>query len=238
MPATRPFHRVVNIETPQPVPEEGSFRRSRRGDFAFRPKVQAVATAIGILAVGLGANPGEVAAQPRPSKPGRLDMTEPVACESITGYSQYVPLEEAAVTKDDKLLIYYEPRNYAIKRVGAKYQIHLTQDVRIRRRGQKPVLWSKDKLFEFQKETEGPPSPICMMNKIAVKQLAPGEYDLDVILHDLAGNSPPAQQTLRFRVKPSAPSPAGKESKDEPDDPRQSASSPASSAGGSIGLSA
>jgi hypothetical protein len=132
-------------------------------------------------------------------------MSPAVACESITGYEQFVVLKDSALTKDDKLLVYYRASNYTVKKEGKKYQVHLTQDARVRKRGQKEVLWSKkvvDEKFEFP----GVPTTFYLMNKIALQALTPGDYDLDIILRDELAPAPPAQQVLRFTVKPSPPS--------------------------------
>jgi hypothetical protein len=163
-------------------------------------------------------SPPAVAQTPKadaPPRPGerRLAMTPPVACESVAGYEQYVPLPEATLSKDDKLLVYYRPVRYAIVPAGSKFQAHFVQDVRVRKRGDKSVIWSKEKLFEQKFESPEPPTAIYMYNKIALKGLSPGEYDLDIILHDMNTKGPPAEQVLHFKVKPSASTPAP-ESKD------------------------
>jgi hypothetical protein len=148
------------------------------------------------------------AEEPQPPPEDRLGMTPAIACESIAGYEQYVPLAEAALTKDDKLLLYYRPLHYTIVQTGSKFQTHLVQDVRVRKRGDKKVVWSKEKLVDETNEKPEPPTLLCHFNKIALKGLTPGEYDLDIILHDLNSKGPPAEQTFRFKVKPSAPPPA------------------------------
>jgi len=148
-----------------------------------------------------------------PSSPAerRLHMTPAVACASIEGFGKYVALQEPAVTKDDKLLVYYEPEQFATEKVDRVDRYHFTQDVRVRRRGQKEVIWSKEKLLDYT--GENPQFGVCLTNKIAVKGLTPGEYDLDIILHDMVGKGQTAEQTLRFRVKPSNPPPPGQDEK-------------------------
>lgn len=155
-----------------------------------------------ILACLAADGPDDRARVEQPSGP--LAMTRALACESIKGYQDYVPRPEAALTKDEKLLVYYEPLNYAIERDRTgMYRAHLSQDARVRRRGEKTVLWKKDNLLDYEVKGNGPPKRICLMNTIALKALKPGEYDLDIVLHDRIGNGPPVTQTLKITVKPS-----------------------------------
>jgi hypothetical protein len=175
---------------------------------------------------------GQRASEPAPPPPGtsaspsqdppatgkRLRMTPAVACKSVTGYQQYVPLNEPAVTKDDKLLVYYEVEDFAVESSDTMYKVHLTQDVRLRHRGRKPVLWSKDKILDYEGKSPQPLFGVYLANTIGLKQLKPGEYDLDIVLHDLIGKGPPAEQVLRFEVKASAtsvPVPEEKEKESE-----------------------
>jgi hypothetical protein len=163
--------------------------------------------ALGLLGVACALGFARAAApdQETPTAQKQLTMSPAVVCEKIAGYEDYVLLKDAALTKDDKLLVYYRPSNYTVKKEGDKFQMHLTQDVRVRRRGQKEVLWSK-KVVDEKLEFPGIPTTFYLMNKIAVQALTPGEYDLDIILHDELAQGPPAQQVLRFTVKPSRPS--------------------------------
>lgn len=152
-------------------------------------------------------------APPRRDPPRRqteaqpLRMTTAVACASISGYQQFVPLEGAALSRDEKLLVYFEPEHFATEKHGDMYQAHLTGDGRVRKRGDKAVLWSKAKLLDYKAESPRSAFPIYISYKVALKGLGPGEYDLDIILHDEVGRGPPAQQTLHFRIKPNAREP-------------------------------
>src|SRR4051812_27744918 len=74
-----------------------------------------------------------------------LRMTPAVACKAIDGYEAYDPLPDAALTSDEKLLVYYRPLGYRVERAGPLYTSHLTQDGRIRRRGSQAVLLRKAK---------------------------------------------------------------------------------------------
>jgi len=176
----------------------------------------ALGVLVALLMPGDGKTTGDPPARPQAPKAeasqegdeGRLGMSPAVACESVAGYEQYVPLPDATLTKDDKLLVYYRPLRYAVAAVGSKYQAHFVQDVRVRKRGDKTIIWSRDKLFEQKFEGADPPALLCLYNKIALKGLTPGEYDLDIILHDVNSKSPPARQILQFKVKPSASTPA------------------------------
>ena len=135
------------------------------------------------------------------SPPRKLAMTPAVACSKITGFGDYVPLDEAVLTRDDKLLVYYEPTGFLYETVGKEYRVHFTQDARIHRRGQKAALQSKDKLLDYKGKSKQPPVNIYLSNTIALKDLAPGEYDLEIILRDDVAKGPPATQVLKFRVK-------------------------------------
>lgn len=133
-----------------------------------------------------------------------LAMTEAVVCESIDGYEDYVARDEPALTKDEKLLIYYRPLHYKIEPYKkSKHRAHLTQDVRIRRKGEKTALWKKDDVVDYEVKVDDPPTRIYLTNTISLKYLKPGEYELDLILKDQVGEGAAARQSVPFRVKPS-----------------------------------
>jgi len=132
----------------------------------------------------------------------RLSMSPAIACSKIRGYGDYELLEEAALTKDDKLLVYYEPGGFVSVPDGEQHRVHLVQDGRIRRRGEKKILQSKANLLVYKGRSDSPPRAIYLSNTIALKDLPPGDYDLDIILRDEIGKGPPATQVLKFRVKP------------------------------------
>ncbi len=143
-----------------------------------------------------------MALEPTPMWSGKLEMSPAVACSRISGYEDFVPLPEAVLTRDDKMLIYYEPSGYEYETVGKEYRVHLVQDARIRRRGQKKVLQAKDKLLEYDAKSKFPPLNLYLSNTIALKPLDPGEYDLEIILHDRIGKGEPVSQVFPFRVRP------------------------------------
>ena len=168
------------------------------------------------LAAALTLAPARSPADERPAKPARkakadpaeyrFGMTRAILCESVKGYEDYVERPDARLTADEKLLIYYRPRHFASERDGEEYRAHLVQDARIRRRGEKATLQAKDKLVDFAPKGPKPPENKYITNWISVSDLMPGDYDLDIILHDaIAGSkSPPATQTLRFTIIPDA----------------------------------
>lgn len=131
---------------------------------------------------------------------GSFGFTEPVACSEIKGFEDYVELPGGALTSDEKLIVYFRPRHFKTAKVGRQYEAHFTEDVKIRRRGQKPVLWSKAKIMEYQPRGGLPNPPIYFHNKIAIKGLTPGKYDLEIVLHDEIGQTPPAVRVLPFEV--------------------------------------
>jgi hypothetical protein len=148
-----------------------------------------------------------------PADDGSFGMSDPVACKEINGYEDYVALPGAALTSNEKLLVYYLPRHYKTSRVNGKYVAHMTQESRIRRRGGTAVLWEKTKSLEYKVATVEPPRPIYLTNTVALKALKPGEYDYEIILRDEVGKSAPVKKTLPFVVV--APAEASKPN--EPD---------------------
>jgi hypothetical protein len=153
----------------------------------------------------------------RPAAPdedddGSFGLTAPVACKEIKGYEDYVPLPRAALTSDEKLLVYFRPRHFKTAQNGDSYEAHFTQDGRIRRRGEKAVLWSKKNLLDYRPTTENsPPRLVYLKNTVALKGLKPGEYEYEIVLRDEIGRSAPAVRALPFTVLP--PPAAGEASK-------------------------
>lgn len=131
---------------------------------------------------------------------GSFGMSPPVACKEVRGFGDYDPLSAPALTSDEKLLVYFQPRHYKTARVGEKYEAHFVQEGRIRRRGAKGVIWSKPKLLDFTASSVDPPRQVYLRNTISLKGLKPGEYDYDVVLHDAVGRSASAVRTLPFTI--------------------------------------
>jgi hypothetical protein len=134
-----------------------------------------------------------------------LRMTPAVVCESVAGFRDYVTKDVQVVTRDDKLILYFEPTGFATEKVGRAHRVHLTEDVRLRKHGERKVLWQKDDLLTYEPKAKTPPTALYCSNTIAVKGCEPGEYDLELILHDRIAKGAPARQIVRFRVKPSPP---------------------------------
>ena len=161
--------------------------------------------ALTIAVAARGASVGD------PEEDGTFRVTQPVVCKEIRGFDDYDLLPGAAVTKDDKLLVYFTPHHFKTARVGKKYQAHFSEGGLIRRRGQKAVLWSREKLLELKSTYDAPPKGIFIKNTVSVKELKPGEYEFEVTLHDMVGDSPPSTRTVPFRVVPSAEGAGGKD---------------------------
>jgi hypothetical protein len=129
-------------------------------------------------------------------------MSPGVVCSSIDGYEVYERLPGAAMTSDEKLLVYYRPAGYKSVVVDGQYQAHFTQDAQIRKRGEKAILREKRKLLEYKPRNPYPPTFVYLRNTISLKGLPPGDYDLTIILRDEVASGPPATQVVQFRVIP------------------------------------
>jgi hypothetical protein len=131
-----------------------------------------------------------------------LRMTPGIVCKSIDGFDKYERLPGAAQTADEKLLVYMKIRGFKIEHIDKVYRAHLVPDFEIRRRGSKAILLQKRKMFEYEPKSPDPLREIFMKSQISLKGLAPGEYDLTLILHDEVAKGPPASQIIRFKVIP------------------------------------
>jgi hypothetical protein len=135
----------------------------------------------------------------------RLEMSEPIACRSVRGYEDYEPLDEPVVPRTEKLLIYTRPTGHAYAREEGGYRFHLVQDVNVRRKGEKKVLWGRKRIVEYADLSPRPPVALYLSTSLGLKEFPPGEYEADLILHDLIGKAEPARRTLAFRLVDSAP---------------------------------
>ncbi len=131
-----------------------------------------------------------------------LRMSRAVVCRSIDGYEAYEPLPDAALTSDEKLLVYYRPAGYLSVLVDGLYQAHFTQDAQIRKRGEKAVLRQKLKLLDYKPKSASPPQYVYLRNTFSLKGLPPGDYDFIIILRDEVAKCPAATQVVKFRVIP------------------------------------
>ncbi len=130
----------------------------------------------------------------------RLTMSKPVACSKINGHNDYVELGEAIVSLDEKLLVYTNVTGYTVRQEKQKHRVHLVEDVNLRKKGEKRVIWGRKKLLDFVGESDTPPAHVFLGTTIGVKQLKPGEYEAEFLLRDEFGAELQARQTLAFKV--------------------------------------
>jgi hypothetical protein len=131
-----------------------------------------------------------------------LQMSPAVVCRSIEGYERYEKLPGAALTSDEKLLLYFRPTGYKTAIVDGVPQAHFTEDCQIRRRDDKVTLRQQVKLVEYKQKVPDASQSLFMRNSIMLKGLPPGEYEFVLILHDQVAKTPPAKQVVRFRIVP------------------------------------
>jgi hypothetical protein len=149
------------------------------------------------LAVAAGA---EDPPKDKPSDP-TLAIDQPVVCRSIEGFEDYEELPGAEQTSDEKLLVYYRPRGFAIVPKGDRFAARFTQDGQIRAKGKKKVLLRKAKLLDYEAVADRPPREVYLQNAFSLKGLPPGEYEYDVILRDENAETS-TTATVKFRVVP------------------------------------
>ena len=153
---------------------------------------------LGLFGIVVLAVPSLAADEPK-KKP--LAMTPAVACVSIEGYEQYNPLVEALATEDDKLLLYYRPLNYRVDRDGAEYRASLSIDGQVRKKGEKSVLRRKVDVIKYDPKFKTKTAYLYFSHSASLKGLAPGEYELEIILHDRLDPGATATQRVPFRIK-------------------------------------
>jgi hypothetical protein len=135
-----------------------------------------------------------------------LTIVAAVVCSEVKGYEDFEPLPDAALTSEEKLLVYYRPLHYLTDRTGSSNHIHLVQDGQIRRKGEKGILLTKSKMIDYDWKSQEQDNPVYMRSTYSLKGLKPGEYEFDIILHDLlAPGEPTVRQSLPFRVIPPGP---------------------------------
>ncbi len=176
-----------------------------------------VLVAVVLLTSG-AAPPGSNEASLDDQDDGSFNFSPPIACNEIRGYENYVPLPDASLTADEKLLIYFRPRHFKSVRKGNKYEVHFTQDGQVRRRGEKAVVL-KIKPMEFKSTYPTPPEHIYLTNTIALKGVKPGDYDFEITLRDAIGKSAPATRNLQFTVVAPVIPEQPAEKTDKPDAP-------------------
>ncbi len=132
---------------------------------------------------------------------GRFSMSRAVVCDTIDGFENYRALKGAALTSDEKLLVYFRPLNFKIESKDGEFRAHLTEDAVIRKKGEKKILRQKEKMIEYLARSATPPRSLYMRTSISLKGLEPGEYDLTLILHDEFSRGA-TSQVVRFKVVP------------------------------------
>jgi hypothetical protein len=147
---------------------------------------------------------GQAASAKKGDNEPSLWMSPGIVCRSIDGYERYKPLPRAAQTSDEKLLVYVRIHGFKVEQSQEFYRAHLVPDFEIRKRGEKAILLQKKKMFEYEPKSRDPLGEIYMKAQISLKGLAPGNYDLTLILHDEVAKGAPASQVIKFRVIPAA----------------------------------
>ncbi len=142
------------------------------------------------------------AAKKKAAKDTGLDMEPAIVCKAIDGYEDYEPLPGAAQTSEEKLLVYIRPTGFQSEKVEKGYQAHLTIDGEVRKRGEKGILRQKKKLLEYQPVYSTPVYFIYLKSSMSLKGLAPGDYDLTIILHDEIAKGATATQVVKFKIIP------------------------------------
>lgn len=164
-----------------------------------------VPAALLALIATLSILPRSRAEDPGDEDDGRFGLTRPIACKEIRGYEDYEPLKAVELTSEDKLLVYYRPLHFKSEKKGKVYEARLSQDGRIRRKGEKSVLYAK-KYLDYRPTKDGePPSSLYIRNMVGLKGLKPGEYEFDIILKDEVSQSAPATRSIAFKVVPTPP---------------------------------
>ena len=155
-----------------------------------------------------------------------LEMSKAVICKKVEGYEKFVPMPDAAVTSEDKLLVYYRPLNFKVEPVekpkpGHRYRAKFSQDGRVRRKGEKTVLMKKDLILEYEPFFETPSERIYLVNTVGLKGLPPGDYEYDIVLRDALDEGSSTTQTVAFTIIPipKVDPPAKTDGPDEPESP-------------------
>jgi len=162
--------------------------------------------------------------EPRPARPS-LEMSKAIVCKKVVGFEDYVELPDASLTSEDKLNVYFRPIHFRVAPVekpkpGSRYKSSFVEDCRIRRKGEKTVLMKKDKMVEYDPTFERFDQELFLVNNISLKGLSPGDYELDIVLHDLLEKDATTTQTVTFTVIPTPKvEPAKDEGTTEPESP-------------------
>jgi hypothetical protein len=138
----------------------------------------------------------------KPDRGTELAMEPGIVCKSIDGYQDYQRLPGAAQTSDEKLLVYIRADGFQIEKVDKGVEGHLTADGEVRKRGEKAVVRQKKKMLDYKPKATTYPQLVYLKAAISLKGLAPGDYDLTIILHDEIAKGSSASQVIKFKVIP------------------------------------
>jgi len=160
-----------------------------------------------------------------------LAMSKPVVCKEVFGFARFEELPGASLTADDKLTVYYEPTGYTIERTKDGHRALLRQDGRVRRKGSKDPLWSKEKMIEYEAKAPSPPDRLFMRSDVSIKGLPPGDYELDLTLRDALAKDAATTRSVGFKVIPAkadreATAPPASKPDDAPKAPEAKAKGP------------
>ena len=137
-------------------------------------------------------------------EPVSLAISKPVICKEIRGYEDFDVRPGESLRKDEKMLIYYLPLNYEEETNGEKHHVHLTQEGRVRKRGQKVALFAKKDMLIYDVKYAPPSRPIYLQNIVSLKDLKAGEYTYDIVLTDKVGGGT-VTRSVPFKITPAAP---------------------------------
>lgn len=131
----------------------------------------------------------------------RFRIEQPVVCSRIDGFENYVERPNAEQTADEKLLVYFRPRDYKVVPKGDQFAARFTEDAQIRAAGSKKVLRRKNDILEYEGVAKKPPRSVYLSNTFALKGLPPGDYEYDVILRDENDDKKTeVTATVKFRI--------------------------------------
>lgn len=132
-----------------------------------------------------------------------LNSTEPVRCRKVDGFRDYVELDPAELTRDEKLIVYYEPSGFKVDEDSktGEFFARLVQDVRIRKKGVERPLREEKGFLEYEPRSKQAIGPIYLSSSFTLKELGPGDYEVEMILRDALDEAkPPLKQKVSFTV--------------------------------------
>ncbi len=139
-----------------------------------------------------------------------LAASEPVVCRKVVGFRDYEERDSHDLTKDEKLIIYYEPSGHTVERDPKTddYHSHLIEDAQIRRKGNDKPIKREKAFLEYKPRGKEPLGLTYLSSSFSLKDLRPGEYEVDLILRDgLDDTKDSLMLTVAFKVIESPPDP-------------------------------